>query len=278
MVGTDRVPQHLPWRRALVTGATAGIGKAFARALADRGVNLVLVARGEERLRSVAEGMRSAYAIDAEVLAADLTDLAQVRRVEERFEDDGKPIDLLVNNAGGQLGLGNFLDRDRDHLTAEGFLNALALERLTHAAVGPMARRGRGNVINVSAGVAFYPTPGAVGYGASKAFVNSFTEGLDYELRGTGVRVTAICPGFTRTESHARLGMNIAWVPRSWWKDPEEVGLVAIRAALRGRVIVSPGFWNRVNAVLGRHLPRRFMARNVARAQRRIRGGQPASA
>src|SRR5207302_393705 len=108
--------------------------------------------------------------------------------------NDGKPIDLLVNNAGGQLGLGNFLDRDRDHLTAEGFLNALALERLTHAALGPMVSRGLGNVINVSAGVAFYPTPGAVGYGASKAFVNSFTEGLDYELRGTGVRVTAMCP------------------------------------------------------------------------------------
>ena len=147
------------------------------------------------------------------MLAADLTDPAAIAAVEARLEAEERPIDLLVNNAGGATQHRPFLELDRERLARDAYLNSLALLRLTHAAAQAMARRGHGNVINVSAGIAFYPLPGAAAYGAGKAFVNSLSEALDYELRDSGVRLTAVCPGFTRTGAQRRLGMNVDWVP-----------------------------------------------------------------
>ena len=260
------------WERALVTGASTGIGEAFARELASRGSDLVVVARRGELLEQLAAELGSKHGIEAEVVTADLTDPKAVTEVEARLEAAERPIDLLVNNAGGSTELLPFLERDRERLASDAYLNALALLRLTHAGAQAMARRGHGNVLNVSAGIAFYPLPGAAVYGAGKAFVNSLSEALDYELRDTGVHVTTVCPGFTRTGSQARLGMNVEWVPRHWWTDPEDVAVRALRAAARGRSVTSLTKIGALNAFFGRYLPHRFWLPRVSRMQRRLYG------
>ena len=258
------------WERALVTGASAGIGEAFARELASRGTHLVAVARRGERLEQLAAELHAAHGIEVEVLAADLTEPAALAGVERRLESDERPIDLLVNNAGGATELRRFLERDRERLDRDAYLNSLALLRLTHAAAQAMARRGGGNVLNVSAGIAFYPLPGAADYGAGKAFVNSLSEALDYELRESGVRVTAVCPGFTRTGAQRRLGMNVDWVPRVLWSEPGDVAVAALRVAARGRPVSSLTVIGALNAFFGRHLPRRLWLPRVARTQARL--------
>ena len=254
------------WQRALVTGASEGIGEEFARQLAGLGSRVVLVARRRERLEELATELGD----ETEVLPADLTDPDDLRRVEARLEDPARPIDLLVNNAGSELEHRPFLERDRESVAAEAYLNAMVVLRLTHAAVRAMAGRGHGNVLNVSGGVAFYPVPGSATYGASKAFVNSLTEALAYDLRGTGVHVTAVCPGFTRTRAQDRLGFDVEVIPRMFWHFPEEVVEAALEAANHGRPVSNLDFLGSVNAFLGRHLPRRLWLRQVAGFQARL--------
>ena len=258
------------WERALVTGASEGIGEAFARELARRGCDVVAVARRRRRLEKLAAELSAQHGVDMEVLPADLTDPEAIAAVEARLETDGAPIDLLVNNAGGASQQRPFLELDRERLAGDAALNALALLRLTHAAAQAMARRGCGHVINVSAGIAFYPLPGAAAYGASKAFVNSLSEALHYELRDRGVRVTAVCPGFTRTGVQQRLGMNVDWVPERLWMEPHDVAVAGLRAAARGRPVSSLSGVGALNALAGRHLPHRVWMPRVARAVRRI--------
>jgi short-subunit dehydrogenase len=258
------------WERALVTGASEGIGEAFARELAARGSDVVVVARRRDRLERLAQELAAEHAIEVEVLTADLTDETALATVEARLGSVDSPIDLLVNNAGGASQHRSFLELDRELLARDAYLNTLAVLRLTHAAAQAMARRRRGNVIDVSAGIAFYPLPGAASYGASKAFVNSLSEALDYELRDRGVRLTAVCPGFTRTGSQRRLGMDVAWVPGILWSEPAEVASAALRAAERGRPVSSLTRIGAVQAFLGRHLPRRVWLPRVARFQLRI--------
>lgn len=269
--------QKRDWKRALVTGASEGIGEAFARELGRRGCDLVLVARRRERLEQLAIELGDAFAIDVEPFAADLTDPHALARVAARLEANDQPVDLLVNNAGGASRHAPFLELDGDTLTKDAYLNTLALLRLTHAGARAMAERGRGSVINVSAGVAFYPLPGAPAYGASKAFVNSLGEALDYELRDTGVQVTTVCPGFTRTRAQQRLGMNVDRVPGLLWMEPEEVAAASVRAAERGRRVSSLSTIGRLNAFFGRHLPRRLLLPRLARAQLQLLDGQAGS-
>jgi short-subunit dehydrogenase len=259
-----------PWTRALVTGGSAGIGEAFARALAVDGTKLILVARRPEPLTRLADELGAQHRVEVEVLPADLTDAADLARIETRLEADQRPIDLLVNNAGSETEHGRFVERDRELLTAEVELNVLALMRLTHAAIGAMSSRGRGHVINVSAGNALFPTPGSCSYGASKAFVNSFTEALAYELRDSGVSLTAVCPGFTRTGAQDRLGLNRRAFPGFVWREADEVAHMALRAATRGKVISWLGFSGAFAALVGRHLPHRLLIPQVARATARF--------
>jgi short-subunit dehydrogenase len=258
------------WERALVTGASEGIGEAFVRELAEGGTNLVVVARREAVLEKLAAELRAAHGIEVEILPADLTDAAALANVEMRLEHAGKPIDLLVNNAGGATQQRPFLELDRERLDRDAYLNSLTLLRLTHAAARAMAKRGHGNVLNVSAGIAFYPLPGAAAYGASKAFVNSLSEALDYELRRSGVRVTAVCPGFTRTNAQRRLGMKVDHVPAILWMEPKEVAVAALRAAARGKRVSSLSRIGALNAFMGRYLPHRVWLPRVARATRQI--------
>ena len=244
------------WRRALITGASAGIGKAFASELAARGSDVVLVARRKEKLNQIADELIERHGIEAEVLVADVTDRDDLLRVESCIASEDAPVDLLVNNAGGgSPGPGRFADHDRDLVENQALLNAVSVLRLTHAALGTMSERGKGNVIQVSAGVGFYPTPWGATYAASKAFVTSFSRAVDFEMEGSGVHVTTVCPGFTRTDGPRRNGFTEKNIPSWWWADPEVVVRDALAAAAKGKPVVSPTLVNRFNASFGTHFP-----------------------
>ena len=255
------------WRRAVVTGASSGIGESFARRLAAQGSDLVIVARREERLERLAAELRRSHGVEVEVCVADVTDVDQLARVERLLTDDLRPVDLLVNNAGGQDVVAPFSTRTADDLQKEAVLNALVVLRLTHAALRGMTTRNMGDIIQISSAVAFYPLPDGATYAASKAFVNSLSEAVNRELQGTGVRITVVCPGFTRTAIPARLGFNETNIPRRLWQDPEAVVEVGLRAAARGKTVVS-GLMNKVGAAMAYYLPRRLVLPYIERLQK----------
>jgi short-subunit dehydrogenase len=237
--------------RALVTGASSGIGEAYARTLAGRGTALVLVARREDRLEALAKELD----VDAQVLAADLADPDDLRRAEARVAATADPVDLLVNNAGfGTTGPFATLDVAREE--EEIRLNVLALVRLCRAALPGMVDRKHGGIVNVSSLAAFQPDPGNATYGATKAFVLSFSEALAEELRKTGVRVQALCPGYTRTEFQTTAEYETSRVPKAVWQRPEQVVDASLAALDKNKVLCIPGPHNKVAAVGSGFLPR----------------------
>jgi short-subunit dehydrogenase len=248
------------WERALVTGASAGIGTAYARELAAQGTNLVLVARNVERLEKLARELRADHAVDVEVLAADLSDPGQLAHVEDRLS--GSPrLDLVVNNAGlGTFGAFHRNSADDEvHVTD---LNIGALVRLTHAAAASMTRHGSGTILNVSSIMALAPFPGSATYAASKAFVSSFSEALHEELRGTGVTVTVALPGIVATEFMERADANhLEGMPGFATLKPELVAKATLRAARKGRAVSIPGLSYRIAAVLIGVTPRAVLRR-----------------
>ena len=250
---------------ALVTGATAGIGAAFARRLAADGHPLVLVARDEARLRALAGELPVAV----EVLPADLATDEGTARIEWRL---GEGVDLLVNNAGlGNPGAFDVTPREaEEHLLR---LNVRAVMRLTHAALPPMLERGSGAVVNVSSMAGFAPGARGATYGASKAWVTSFSESLHLQYADRGVRVLALCPGFTRTEFHARAQMDVSGIPDRLWLDAEDVVATALADLARGRSRSIPGATYKVLAVASRLLPVVAMQGVV----RSVRGRMPAA-
>lgn len=238
---------------AVVTGASAGIGTAFAWALAARGYDLLLVARRKRRLDAIAREIKAQHAIRVEVLSADLTAPTRLRIVEERLSRSRR-LELLVNDAG--LGdFSPFVKSDRDREDAEVKLNALAVVRLCHAALPGMVRRRSGGIINVSSTASFAPCPGFATYGATKAFANSFTEALDAELAGTGVRVQALCPGLTHTEIFEQAGADTSTLPEILWMEPSDVAEESLDALDGGPVVFVPGLGNRALSALIRVLP-----------------------
>lgn len=225
---------------ALVTGASTGIGAAFARQLAERGHDIVAVARRQERLDELAAELKERHGTTVEVIAVDLATPDGCAEVEARLADDARPIEILVNNAGFGTG-GDFARLDVEREDEMIRLNVLAVMRLTHAALGGMLARGRGGIINVSSAASFQPMPGWATYSATKAFVSRFTESIAAECRDTGVTVTALCPGFTRTEFHdADVGTDI--VPGFLWQTADEVARAALEAFDRKRVYAVPGW------------------------------------
>lgn len=227
-----------PFTCALVTGASSGIGYEMAIQLATSGVRVIAVARRSDRLEQLASQFKN-----VEVLVADLTSSAGLGSVEARIADATlMPIDLVVNNAGfGSSGLMHEIDVDR--LSREINLNILALTRLSHAAVKVMASRGRGYLLNVSSVASFQPSPRLAVYSATKAYVTSLSEALHEEMRGTGVRVTALCPGLTRTEfqSISSTEQYARDFPEIMWLDATDVARAGLRDVARGRALSVPG-------------------------------------
>jgi uncharacterized protein len=245
---------------ALVTGPTSGIGKEFAKQLAAVGRDLVLVSRDESKLTLLAGELAAEFGVECEVLPADLSDLGAIRTVEARLNDPNRPVDWLVNNAG--FGLAEpFLETAVDDEQA--LINVLvtAPMRLTHAALPGMVDRGYGRVIVVSS-FASWITTGT--YSAAKAWATVFVEGLDQELSDTDVCATAVCPGFVRTEFHARAAMDISQVPRQLWLDAEDVVGNALRDADKGRVLSIPGRQYQALAPMLRVSPRSLVRRMSA--------------
>jgi short-subunit dehydrogenase len=251
---------------ALVTGATAGIGAAFARRLAADGYGLVLVARDGGRLAATAEALHVAQGGPVETLVADLSTPDGQARVAARAADPDRPIDLLVNNAGRTLN-GAFVRTAVEDETAMLNLNVYAVMRLTHAVLPAMVARRSGSVINVSSISGFgVPMPGST-YSASKAWVTNFTESVALSVAPSGVRVMALCPGYVRTELHQRAGINMSKTPNFLWLDADRLVGDALRDLRRGAVISVPDWKYKVAAFALRHLPRQLTQR-VARDTR----------
>lgn len=256
-----------PWRRALVTGASSGIGEAFADELASSGVDVILVGRNQDALEEVAGRARS-RGVDAHVLCADLSTSTGVSRVESLI-GSGRAVELLVNCAGlGQWGSFADLPLNRAVETIE--VNNVALVRLTHAALIRMLENGRGSIIQISSMASMTPGPQQAVYSATKAFVSSFGQALTAELGTTPVTCTTVLPGFTRTNYFTRAGLSPE-VPDSRWMTPREVASMSLTAAAQGHPLVIPGTRNRLKIALATPFPSMTKGRTVARA-RRVRG------
>lgn len=236
---------------SLVTGATAGIGHAFATHLAQRGSDLVLVARDRGRLESVAKELHEKYAVEVEVLPADLSIRSELASVEARLSDPTRPVDLLVNNAGFGL-KERFLANDVEAEQAMLDVLVTAVLRLSHAALGPMVERGHGGIINVSNVAAFLPRGT---YGAAKMWVNRFSEWAAHEYHDRGVTVTALCPGFTKTEFHERMDVSRGSAPDFLWLDADELVAQALKDHAKGKVWSIPGGQYKVIATAARLVP-----------------------
>jgi short-subunit dehydrogenase len=241
---------------ALVTGASAGIGREFCRELAARGYDLVVVARDAGRLDALADELRSAHGVTVQVLPGDLTRDEDVDRIASHAAADVR-LAMLVNNAGFGT-VGELATARPDQQEAMLRLHVLAPMRLTRAGLSGMLARRRGAVINVSSVAGFIYSPGNVNYCASKAYLTTFTEGLALELAGTGVAAQALCPGFTHTEFHQRMGPDARRRPPSLWMTADAVVRASLAQLDRGGAVVCvPGLRNKLLVAAIGLLPRR---------------------
>ena len=237
---------------ALVTGATAGIGESFTRLLAEKGFDLVLVARDNKRLQERAKSLSKKYNVEVEILQADLSVPAQLAKVEKRLSNAKKPIEVLINNAG--FGIkdsflsSNIADEKR-------LIDVLAKTpmQLMHAVLPQMLDRNSGTIINVSS-VASFIAGGT--YSAAKSYLTVHTESLHTELSKTSIKISALCPGFTRTEFHQRGKMKMSGLPNFMWLEADRVVSESWRAAMAGKAICIPGWQYKILSTIARFGPR----------------------
>ncbi|WP_161882748.1 SDR family NAD(P)-dependent oxidoreductase [Deinococcus alpinitundrae] len=259
---------------ALVTGASGGIGEAFVRQLAARGVHLILVARSADKLEALAAQMRAAHGIQASVMVQDLTLPGAAGQLQERVSAAGLTVDFLINNAGF-ASYGEFYQLPLEHELEMLQVNIVALTELTHRFLPGMVQRGRGRVLNVSSTAAFMPGPLMAVYYASKAYVLSFSEALSEELRGTGVQVTALCPGPVASGFQQRAQMEDSKLLTS--SSPllapilsaEAVAREGLQAMFAGQAVKVVGRLNKLQTLTPRWMPRAVVPRMVKRLQER---------
>ena len=246
-----------PGEWVLVTGASAGIGRELARAFASRGYNLILAARHEDALAALARELVAAYAIRAKTMPADLSLPGAAEAIASALKGEGVEVGILVNNAG-VIFEGDFAGIALDDHLRLLQINVVALTSLTRLFLPPMLKRGAGRILNVASMAAFTPVPKIAAYAAAKAYVLSLTESLSEELRGTGVTVTALCPGFTDTAMVRRSELAKA-LPSRAIMPPKVVAEAGCAACLKGETICVPGFANRLLATGAQHLPRKVV-------------------
>ncbi|HEX6420155.1 MAG TPA: SDR family oxidoreductase [Acidimicrobiales bacterium] len=262
------LPAPSPDRTAVVTGASSGIGREIARCLAQRGYGLTLVARREDRLRALAAEVGEAHDVRVEVVPTDLTDAAARERLVAAVAERGLAASILVNGAG----LSTVGPVHRSDPAAEVAMIRTDVEAVAHLCsllLPGMVERGAGGVLNVGSTAAFQPLPGQAGYAAAKAFVVSYSQALRAELRGTGVSVTALCPGPVDTEFAEVAGFDraeaAAALPRFMWVPAAEVAAAGVDGLDRGRAVVVPGAANRAGAAGARLAPRSLLLPLLAR-------------
>jgi uncharacterized protein len=256
---------------SVVTGASSGIGAAIATELASRGHSLALVARREERLRTLATELTSTHGVAAEVIAVDLGEADERQRLADELRGKGRVVEVLVNNAGfGHQA--DFATSPRERMVDMVNINVETVVDLTSRFLTGMVDRGRGSVINIASTAAFQPLPGSAVYAASKAFVLSFSEAIRTELRGTGVTVTAVCPGPVKTEfmDVAGIGGVEERTPGAVWMSADELAKHAVDGAAHDRRVVVPGTLNRAGALAGQHSPRALALPLISRFWRNV--------
>ena len=240
---------------ALITGASSGIGATFARQIAERGYDVLLVARRRSLMEKLANELQASHKITVEILAADLTTDDGLGAAEKRIDSAGN-MELLVNNAGFGT-IGKFFKVDLQGQDQMHRLHVLATLRLTHAALMGMAARNKGAIINVSSVAGFWQAPGSISYCATKAWINSFTEGLYLELKGSrsAVKVQALCPGYTYSGFHDTLGFDRSHIPKWLWMRADDVVAASLRGLEQGKLFVVPGWQYKIAATLLRTIP-----------------------
>ncbi len=241
--------KYLNWDhpgRALITGASSGIGLSFARQLAQKGFNLILLARRKERLHAIADELESQHSIHCDIIQADLSKTGDIQKAIESIRSMND-LDMLVNNAGFAT-FGYFADVPVEKSLGMMNVHLTATVQLTHAAIGGMRQRNRGAIINVSSIGSFVLSPGNVVYDATKSFLNTFSENLKLEMQDTDIRIQALCPGFTRTEFH-EVGdfknYDRKAIPESMWMSPDDVVSLSLKALGKNRRIVYIPGWKK---------------------------------
>jgi hypothetical protein len=257
---------------AFITGASSGIGAAFARHLAREGYHLVVHGRREHLLASLCDELRAGCGIGAEYILGDLASLEDLARVEERLRKT-PDLQILINNAGYST-VRHFAEEDIKGQMDLIHVHVGATVRLTHAALLRFRERGAGAIINVSSVAGFLIAPGSVTYCATKAYLNTFTESLHLELQGSGIQVQTLCPGFTRSDFHRRLGYDVSGNFFRGFMSAEHVVSASLRALRRGKVVCIPGIRYKTAALLPRFIPRRVLYALV-RIYRRMQTRHP---
>lgn len=250
--------EDLKGKTALVTGASSGLGVAFARHLAAMGADVVITARRAENLDEVRRELTDRYHVRVTVIVLDLSEPGAAAQLFAETEGRGQAIDILVNNAGGGLHQ-RFAETEWERLARQIQLNVVTLTELTHLFVRAMLGRGHGHVLNVASIGAYTPTPFYATYSAGKAFVRDFTEALAYELAETEVRVCSLCPGGTLTEFHQAAGHEMQASFRATFETAEECARYGLESLFAGRRNVVSGLINKLGMFFLRFLPRRVM-------------------
>jgi uncharacterized protein len=260
------LPDPDPNVTCLVTGASSGIGSEIARGLARRGLGVTLAARREDRLREIADELADEYGIRAETISCDVSDIDSRKQMKAEIDDRGLTVEVLVNNAGYGSG-GAFVELDGDTEAAMIRTNVESVVALTHAFLPEMVERGRGAILNLASLIAFQPVPFQATYCASKTAILAFTEAVHEELRGTGVTITAVCPGPVRTEFGEMGGFGGAddKIPDFVWLEADKVAEDALEGLEKGERVVVPGALNQLAAYSGHYMPRSLLLPVVRR-------------